>query len=88
MSRDLILARSRSSPRVRLLSATAIRVAVYECCGHILDPTAAELLAGNLTPMDAVERFRQQASTLKQDVERAEQRLRHLMQAASDSARK
>ena len=34
------------------------------------------------------ERFRQQASTLKQDVERAEVRLRHIMQGLSGNAKK
>ena len=61
MNRDLVLSRSRSSRRVRHLSASAIRVAVYECCAQTLDPIAAELLARNLTATDAVERFRRQA---------------------------
>ena len=61
MNRDLVLSRSRSSRRVRQLSATAIRVAAYECCGQSLDQTVAELMARHLTPTDAVERLRQQA---------------------------
>lgn len=61
MSRDLILTRSRSSSRVRQLSAAAIRVVVYRRCSQSLSTTEAELLARNLTPSEAVERFRRQS---------------------------
>ena len=61
MDRDLVLSRSRCSDRVRQLSASAIRVAAYECCGQIVDPIAAKLFARHLTATDVVDRFRRQA---------------------------
>ena len=56
-----------------------------------LSQTSSEYLReeSRLSPTQVeFERFQQQATILKQDVERAEQRLRQLMQAASDSAKK
>ena len=72
MNRDLVLSRSRSSRRVRRLSASAIRVAVYECCAQTVDPIAAELLARHLTATDAVERFRRQAEIPRRSMSRAQ----------------
>ena len=70
MNRDLVLSRSRSSRRVRHLSASAIRVAVYECCAQTVDPLAAELLARYLTVTDAVERFRRQTEIPRRGMSR------------------
>jgi len=53
-----------------------------------LSQTSSEYLReeSRLSPTQVeFERLRKQTTTLKQDVERAEQRLRHLMQATSDS---